>query len=102
MDIMQAIIDIEEKARGISEAAVNLEQDYERDVNEEIELRKRETEKRINEYLEQLKQRMDVECREEIEELEKAYETKFEALSDICKSKQDLWIQNITQNITKF
>lgn len=100
MDIMQAIIDIEEKARKISESAQNLRDEYEDEINREINLRKQETENKISEHLKQYKLRIDAECKEEIEALEKVYEGKLEALSKTCKAKKDVWVKTITQNIT--
>ena len=64
MDIMKAIIDIEEKARGVSENAQKMQQNYEHDLKKEIDARKAKTEKDIKDKLEQYKLRIDAESKE--------------------------------------
>lgn len=100
MDIMKAIIDIEEKARGVSETAQKLQQNYEHDLKKEIDARKAKTEKDIKDKLEQYKLRIDAESKEEAEALEKLYDEKLEKLSNTCKQKQSAWIDEITKNVT--
>ena len=100
MDIMKAIIDIEEKARGVSENAQKMQQNYEHDLKKEIDARKAKTEKDIKNKLEQYKLRIDAESKEEAEALEKLYDGKLEKLSNTCKQKQSAWIDEITKNVT--
>lgn len=100
MDIMKAIIDIEEKARGVSETALKLQQNYEQDLKKEIDARKLKTESEIENTLKQYKMRIDAESKDEIEALEKKYDEKFEQLSNVCKQNQSAWIEKITKNVT--
>lgn len=99
MNIMQAIIDIEEKARGVAESAEALQENFEAELKKEIEDKRLMTENKIHDALEQYKLRNDAECKEEIEKLEKYYDSKLERLSDICKANKTAWVSEITQNI---
>ena len=87
MDIMQAILDIEEKARGISDSAKAMQENYEADLGQEIKKREQESKQHVTAELEQIKLRMDAEREEEMEQLESFYEKKMEALSNQCKQK---------------
>ena len=99
MDIMQAIVDIEKKVRGITDATAELEKDYEKKVQEEIRQKEQETDQKVKEKLEQLKLRMNAERQEEMEQLEAVYEKKLEMLSDTCKKQQEAWIHDMTQAV---
>lgn len=100
MDIMQAIIDIEKKARSVAEHAEELQRDYELNLNAEIEDKKKKNNDKINETLNQYKLRTDAECKEEAEKLEKLYEEKLEHLSEIYKKNKDSWVDQITAKVT--
>ena len=95
MDIMQAILDIEEKARGISDSAKAMQENYEADLGQEIKKREQESKQHVTAELEQIKLRMDAEREEEMEQLEK----KMEALSNQCKQKKQAWIDEITKAV---
>ena len=99
MDIMQAILDIEEKARGISDSAKAMQENYEADLGQEIKKREQESKRHVTVELEQIKLRMDAEREEEMEQLEIFYEKKMEALSNQCKQKKQAWIDEITKAV---
>ena len=99
MDIMQAILDIDEKARGISDSAKAMQENYEADLGQEIKKREQESKRHVTAELEQIKLRMDAEREEEMEQLEIFYEKKMEALSNQCKQKKQAWIDEITKAV---
>ncbi len=102
MDIMQAILDIEEKARGISDSAAAAEENYEADIQKEIKHREQESREQVAKQLEQLRLRMDAERQEDMEQLETFYEHKLEALSKQCQEKKQAWIDSITEAVIRF
>ncbi|MBE5039431.1 hypothetical protein [Ructibacterium gallinarum] len=99
MDIMQAIVDIENTVRGITDSTAELEKDYDKKIQEEIRQKEQETDIKVKEKLEQLKMQMNAERQEEMEHLETVYEKKLEALSNTCKEQQETWIHDMTQAV---
>ena len=80
MDMIQAIVSIEEKVRNITASTDALKLEYEENIRREIQLREKETEDEIAARLTQLKHNMLAEQKEELDLLEKNYEEKKQNL----------------------
>lgn len=99
MDIMQAIMDIEQKAQGILDDTDELRANQEAILQQELQDKEQKTQECIVEQLKQAEFRIAADRQDEMERLESAYEKKLEALEIACQANQNKWIQQITQAI---
>lgn len=102
MDMIQAIVSIEEKVRNITASTDALKLEYEENIRREIQLREKETEDEIAARLTQLKHNMLAEQKEELDLLEKNYEEKKQNLLNTFQMNKPDWIKNLVQQVVQF
>lgn len=102
MDMIQAIVSIEEKVRNITASTDALKLEYEENIRQEIQIREKETEDEIAARLEQLKHKMLAEQKEELELLEKSYEERMQNLLNTFQTSRQDWIKNLVQQVVQF
>lgn len=102
MDMIQAIVSIEEKVRNIAASTDALKLEYEENIRNEIQIREKETEDEIAARLEQLKNKMLAEQKEELELLEKSYEERMQNLLNTFQTNRQDWIKNLVQQVVQF
>ncbi|MEE1014355.1 MAG: hypothetical protein U0L92_08650 [Clostridia bacterium] len=102
MDMIQAIVSIEEKIRDIAASTDVLKLEYAETIQQEIQIREKETETEIAVRLEQLKHKMLAEQQEELELLEKNYEEKMQNLLHTFQINKQDWIKNLVQQVVQF
>lgn len=102
MDMIQAIVSIEEKVRNITASTDALKLEYEENIRQEIQIREKETEDEIAARLEQLKHKMLAEQKEELELLEKSYEERMQNLLNTFQTNRQDWIKNLVQQVVQF
>ena len=102
MDMIQAIVSIEEKVRNITASTDALKLEYEENIRREIQLREKETEDEIASRLTQLKHNMLAEQKEELDLLEKNYEEKKQNLLNTFQMNKPDWIKNLVQQVVQF
>lgn len=99
MDIMQAILDIEQKAQGIVDSAEELKESRKTVLENEI----KEMENKAAAELRSRRERMEREAaekrREAMENLEKSYAEKLETLDKKCAANKEKWIDDIVNAV---
>lgn len=99
MDIMQAILDIEQKAQGIIDSADVLKEQQKQEIEAEIEKLRQKSDAAAKAQISQYVQRTDAERKEQTEKLEEAYRKRLSALDAVCSEKKQGWIDEITKRI---
>lgn len=99
MDIMQAILDIEQKAQGVIESADELKAVQEAELEKELASMRDKIDADAHMRIAQITDRAAAERQEEINALEKEYRSKIEALDNKCKENKQKWIDEITLRI---
>lgn len=99
MDIMQAILDIEQKAQGIVDSADELKAVQETELQKEIEGARNKIDADAHMKIAQITDRAAAERQEAVNALEKEYRSKIEALDNRCRENKQRWIDEITAKI---
>ena len=101
MDIMQAIMDIEQKARGIAESADELKNRQSAVIDAEIKVMEDEYAEKLSKLSEEMELSNSERLREQLEMIEKQYSQKLDALEEKCSENKDKWVDAIVGAIIK-
>lgn len=99
MDIMQAIMDIEEKAKKIADESDELLANHEESINSEIEAKEAEANEKLERFKEQLKSETDKKISNAIRALEKDYAEKQAELDKKCSAKSAKWSEMMFKSV---
>lgn len=100
MDIMQAILDIENKAKEIVESADEANEKQQEKFRDEIKKMHADTDEKIRDEIASLQKTFVSEQTEALENIESEYQKKMEKLENICSLKLKTWVSDITADIT--
>lgn len=100
MDIMHAIMDIEQKVKAIADSADKLKESQSSILNEEIRKKEEEMESRLSERVARIEEEYAYRCAESLQKLERAYADKLESLDEKCREGREKWVAEIVLSIT--
>lgn len=101
MDIMQAIMDIEQKAQGIVKSADELKEHQQEILDKEIKEKEAEMKQTLDRESEKLRREYNAIRDEEMVKTERKYAEKFEELEKRCNEGKDKWVSAIVSAVLK-
>ncbi len=99
MDIMQAIMDIEQKAQGIVKSADELKEHQQEILDKEIKELDSKMQQKLAGESERLRREYNAIRDEEMVKTERKYAEKFEELEDRCSKGKDKWVSDIVSAV---
>lgn len=100
MDIMQAIIDIENKARGIVDSVDEIKKQNTAEMESEIAAEKKSLDLKLNAEKEKLKQKYDIIRETEMAKAERKFAERLEILEKKSQNGKERWAEEIVSAIT--
>ncbi len=100
MDIMNAIMDIEQKVKAIANSADELIESQNTILNEEIRKKEEEMERRLSEQSGRIEEEYAIRRGESMQKLEEMYADNLESLDKKCRARKEKWIAEIVSSIT--
>ena len=100
MDIMQAIIDIEKKARGIVDSVDEMKKQNSAAVEAAVDAINSKTDAKLKEKKAELKAKYDVSLDKEMTTVDRKYADLIEKLDEKCKSGKDKGTDDIVGAVT--
>ncbi len=101
MDIMHAIMNIEQKVKAIADSADELIESQNTILNDEIRKKEEEMNIRLAEQSGRIEEEYAYHCEESMQKLERAYAEKLESLDKKCRAGREKWIAEIVFSITE-
>ena len=101
MDIMNAIWDIEQKARQIASSAEELEKNQAEVLRGEIKEKEDKMAERLKTAREAIEREGFLRREEAMEKLEKSYAQKLESLDEKCRQNKEKWVSEIVAGIVE-
>ena len=98
-ELIQRIIDIENKAQSVVKEARNDREHLEETIKKTISDMKEDFEKRANDKCESIKSFEDSEAKEKIEAIDAEKKASISKLEEIYKDKCDKWVDEIVDEI---
>ncbi len=99
MDIMQAILDIEQKAQGIIDSADVLKEEQMAELDAEVERIEKEANEKLTAEIDEYMNKRKAEIRTKAEKTEQDYQKRLSDLEGVCAKKKKTWIDEITKHI---
>lgn len=99
MDIMKAILEIEQKAHGIKESADELKKQQNDALKAELAAKENEFKKKLEDRRNGLARESFALRNEKMEALEKVYTEKLEILEKRCSDNMDKWVEQIVDAV---
>lgn len=99
MDIMQAIIDIEQKAQGIVKTTDELKDQHNEKLSDELKALDDEMKQKLAAESDRLRREYNSIRDEEMTKTERKYAEKFEKLEDICNKNRSKWVSDIVNAV---
>lgn len=99
MDIMQAILDIEDKAKEIVESADEVKAQQQEKFRDTLEKMQADAKEKTQDEIASLQKTFVQSRKEALEDIEKEYQQKLEKLETLYQSKMDRWVAEITSEI---
>lgn len=99
MDIMQAIIDIEQKAQGIVKTTDELKDQHNEKLADELKALDDEMKQKLAAESDRLRREYNSIRDEEMTKTERKYAEKFEKLEDICNKNRNKWVSDIVNAV---
>lgn len=100
MDIMHAIMDIEQKVKAIADSADELKESQNTILNEEIRKKEEEMNIRLAEQSGRIEEEYNFRREESMQKLEREYADKLESLDEKCRAGKEKWVAEIVSAIT--
>ena len=100
MDIMQAILDIEDKAKEIVNSADEVKAKQQEKFEKELEKMRVYSEEKTKDEIASLQKTFVQSRKEALENVELEYQQKLEKLENLYKKNMDRWVTEITSEIT--
>ncbi len=99
MDIMQAILDIEQKAQESLKAVEKLEQEQNDGLTEELKRLENAAQEEVRQTLEQVKNRCMEEQKDALDAAERETRSRLETLQAQYEQNKEKWVSQMTKNI---
>lgn len=99
MDIMQAILDIEDKAKEIVNSADEVKAKQQEKFEKELEKMRVYSEEKTKDEIASLQKTFVQSRKEALENVELEYQQKLEKLENLYKKNMDRWVAEITSEI---
>lgn len=100
MDIMNAIMDIEQKVKSIADSADELIESQNTILDEEIRKKEEEMERLLTEQSARIEEEFTLRCKESMQKLEGVYADKLENLDKKYRAGREKWVEEIVLSIT--
>lgn len=95
MDIMHAIMDIEQKAQAIVSSTDELKEVQNMVLEKELAQKKEDMEQRLKEQCQRIEEDSFILRREKMEKLEERYGEKLKTLDDKCQNDKAKWVDSM-------
>lgn len=101
MDIMQTILELENKVRGLNDSEAEMLRNFDEETKKEISRMKAETDEQIKAFVGKDKEKREREQNEAWQALEAKYQKETARLEEAYRNNKDKWVAEITARALK-